>query len=55
MLLKVKAVRCELRKLWSPARFLILLNLNNLSDCGGGGEFAYKESYVQSPNVIENK
>jgi hypothetical protein len=35
MLFKIKAVRRDLRKLSGPARFLIMLNLNGLSDCGG--------------------
>jgi hypothetical protein len=35
MLLKIKAVRRDLRKFSWPARFLIVLNLNRLSDCGG--------------------
>jgi len=35
MLFKIKAVRCDLRKFSGPGRFLIMLNLNGLSDCGG--------------------
>jgi hypothetical protein len=35
MLFKIKAVRRDLRISSGPARFLILLNLNKLSDCGG--------------------
>jgi predicted transcriptional regulator len=33
MLLKIKAVRRDLRELSGPSRFLILLNLNELSNC----------------------
>jgi len=55
MLLKVKAVRCDLRKFSCRARFLIVLNLNRLSDRGGERGARNKERYVQSPNVIENK
>ncbi len=35
MLFKIKAVRRDLRKFSRPTQFLILLNLNKLSDCGG--------------------
>jgi hypothetical protein len=56
MLLKIKGVRRDLGKFSGPTRFLILLNLNELSDCvGEGGERAYKDCYVQSRKVIENK
>jgi hypothetical protein len=34
MLFKIKAVRRDLRKSSGPARFVIALNLNKLSDCG---------------------
>ena len=37
MLFKIKEVRRDLRKFSGPALFLILLNLNKLSDCGGEG------------------
>ena len=35
MLFRIKEVRSDLRKFSGPARFLILLNLNELSDCCG--------------------
>jgi hypothetical protein len=35
MLFKIKAVRRDLRKFCGPTRFFILLDLNELSDCGG--------------------
>ena len=55
MLLKIKAVRSDLRKFSGSTRFLILLNSNKLSGCGcEGGAHAYF-SYVQSRNVIEKK
>ena len=34
MLFKIKAVRCDLRKFSGSARFLIILNLKKLPDCG---------------------
>ena len=44
MLLKIKAVRRDLRKFSGPARFLILLNLNKLSDCGDERESVHTKS-----------
>jgi len=55
MLFKIKAVRRDLGKFSRPTQFLILLNLNKLSDCGGEREVHTKECYVQSRNVIDNK
>jgi hypothetical protein len=34
MLFKIKPVRRDLRKLFGPTRFLIMLNLKRLEDCG---------------------
>jgi hypothetical protein len=55
MLLKIKAVRRDLRKFSGPARFLIVLNLKKLLGLAPSGERACHFSYVQSRNLIENK
>jgi hypothetical protein len=39
MLLKTKSVRCDSSKFSCPTLFLIMLNLNGLSDCDGGREW----------------
>jgi len=44
MLLKIKAVRRDLGKFSGPTRFLILLNLNELSDCGDERESVHTKS-----------
>ena len=54
MLFKIKGVRRDLREFSGPTRLIITLNLKSLSDGGGWGrKYAYN-SYVRSPNVIEN-
>jgi hypothetical protein len=55
MLFKKQAVRRDLRKFSGPIRFPILLNLNNLSDCGCERGACLLFCYVQSRNAIENK
>ena len=55
MLYKIKGVRSDLGKLSSSTEFLIILNLNELSCCGGELEKRMLFCYVRSRKVIEKK